>query len=136
MSVPPVLVDWLNEKVFGHTWASVRARRETRVRWRRIAGGRIMNAEFSASIEPAEQFGVFIEEDIIPDAHSDALKNGAITVLFAQGLSPVLRCQLRFYDIAHDDVHSVYAAYYHAAEEAVETLLGVSRDDAEFNILW
>jgi hypothetical protein len=94
-----------------------------------------MQAELSASIARSEEFSLEVIADGIDQQFLAGAKDGAITALLSQSYTPVLAVTLRLYDFKPYADDSSYAAFYHAARQATERLLGVAKE-ARHNIAW
>ena len=93
-----------------------------------------MLAGLTIYVEPSSDFSMHFA-DGIPEEYATAIRNAAISVLLSQGVSPVLGCRIEVESAAVDPNHSSYAAFFFAAKEATEQLIGVA-PGCEHNIQW
>jgi hypothetical protein len=135
MKTPLEVLDWLTNKVEGLPWSSVREPRKVTHEWRRQTGGRTMAAGLTATIAPSPTFSLVVDAVGAEDEYAAGAKNGVLTVLMSQSFSPVLACAIDLTDLQVHPVDSSYAAFYMAAKEATEKLLGVV-PGFEHNIAW
>ena len=135
MKTPAEVLDWLTNKVEGTPWSGVREPRKVTHEWRRQTGGRTMAAGLTASIAPSPTCSLSVAVAGAEDEHAAGAKNGVLTVLMSQSFTPVLACRIDLTDLQVHPVDSSYAAFYMAAKEATEILLGVA-DGFEHNIVW
>jgi hypothetical protein len=126
MTTPPILVDWLTEKVETYSWAGVREARTVAHTWRRATGGRVLSAALSASITPSQEFRLLVEAPNVEAEYVAAARNGVVTVLLSQSHRPVLACTLTLFAFQPHPEDSCYAAFYAVAAEATKQLLGVA----------
>ena len=135
MNTPPVLSQWLTEKVETFRWAGVVEPRTVVHAWRRATGGRVLSAALSASIEPSEQFSLSVEASHLEKEYVAAVRNGVITVLLSQSHLPVLACTVKLFRVSSLHEDSCYAGFYAVATEATQQLLGVVPGSVH-NIRW
>ena len=135
MNTPAAVLDWLTNKVEAMPWSSVGEPRKVTHEWRRQTGGRTMSAGLTATIAPAPTFSLSADAAGVEDEYVAGAKSGVLTVLMSQSFTPVLACAIDLTDLQVHPVDSSYAAFYMAAKEATEKLLGVV-PGFEHNIVW
>ena len=135
MKTPAEVHDWLTDKVQGMPWATVREPRKVTHEWRRQTGGRTMAAGLTAAIAPSPTFSLTVAIAGGEDEYVAGAKNGVLTVLMSQSFTPVLACRIDLTDFQAHPVDSSYAAFFMAAKETTERLLGVA-PGFEHNIVW
>ncbi|MGJ7512664.1 hypothetical protein [Variovorax sp. GT1P44] len=135
MKTPAEVFDWLTNKVEGTPWSSVREHRKVTHEWKRHTGGRTMAAGLTASIAPSPTFSLSVDAAGVEGEYVTGAKDGVFTVLMSQSFTPVLACQIDLTALQVHPVDSSYAAFYMAAKEATERLLGVV-PGFELNIAW
>jgi len=94
-----------------------------------------MAAGLTATIAPSPTFALVVDAAAAEDEYVAGAKDGVLTVLMSQSFSPVLACALDLTELQVHPVDSSYAAFYMAAKEATERLLGVV-PGFEHNIAW
>jgi hypothetical protein len=135
MKIPPVALEWLEEKCSQHSWASVVAERTVKREWVRHTGGRILRAGLSGTIMPSNELHLVIQDEGIPQEYSAAVRNAALSVLLSQSWRPVFNVRLTLFDFAVHPDESAYAPFYAVAQEVVSHLLGVA-PECNHNIRW
>jgi len=135
MKTSSELLEWLNEKVENHQWASVHQERTVEHRWVRHTGGRVIRAGISAAIAPSQSFQFVIDSEAVEPEYVAAAKNAVLSVLLSQSWEPVLRCTVRLFGFQQHEQESSYAAFYAVTKEAIERLLGVVPGHTH-NIVW
>ncbi len=93
-----------------------------------------MLATVTISIEPAQEF-TFQCAPGVSDRYAAAIRNAVLSVLLSQGFSGLLACNVEIESVVVDPVHSSWAAFFFAAREATERLLGLAPGH-EHNIRW
>lgn len=94
-----------------------------------------MAAGLTAAIAPSPTFSLVVDAAGAEDEYVAGAKDGVLTVLMSESFSPVLACAIDLTDLQVHPVDSSYAAFYMAAREATERLLGIA-PGFEHNIVW
>lgn len=135
MRIPSEVLDWLTRKVEERPWSSAREPRTVIHEWRHVTGGRTMAAALTARITPSPRFALLVNAADVEGEYVAAAKDGVLTALLSQSFCPVLACEIELTNLHARPVEASYAAFYMAAKEATEKLLGVV-PGFEHNIDW
>ena len=135
MKTPLEVLDWVANKVEGLPWSSVRVPRKVTHEWRRVTGGRTLAAGLTAAISPSLAFSLVVDAEDVEQEYVAGAKDGVLTVLMSQSFCPVLACAINLTDLQAQPAEASYAAFYMAAKETTEKLLGVA-PGFEHNIEW
>ena len=134
METPREITDWLREKIESHRWVKVSEPRSVAHEFRRQMGGRKMLAAVTMHIEPSQDFSLQFSPDV-PIEYQAAIRNATVSILLSQHQAPVLGCRIEVQSAVVDPNHSSYTAFFFAAKEATEQLIGVAPGCVQ-NIQW
>ena len=94
-----------------------------------------MAARLTAAIAPSAPFSLSVDGAGVEDEYVTGAKNGVMTALLSQSFTAVLACSIDLTDLRAEPFEASYGAFYMAAKEATEKLLGVV-PGFEHNIVW
>ena len=94
-----------------------------------------MAAGLTAAIAPSPTFCLVVNAADVEEEYVAGAKDGVLTVLISQSFCPVLACAIDLTDLQAQPAEASYAAFYMAAKEVTEKLLGVV-PGFEHNIEW
>lgn len=94
-----------------------------------------MAAVLTAKIPPSSRFALAVSTTHVEREYVAAANDGVLTVLLSQNFGPVFACEIDLTDLHAHPFEASYAAFYMAAKEATEKLLGVAAG-FEQNIEW
>lgn len=89
-------------------------------------GGRNMTAGLTAAIAPSRAFSLRVDAPGVENDYVAGARNGVLTVLMSQSSEAVLACEIELTDFQVHPLDSSYHAFFMAAKEATERLLGVA----------
>ncbi len=93
-----------------------------------------MLATVTMGIEPAQSFSMNFSAGISQKTEA-AIGNAVLSVLLSQDIAAILGCNVEVESVVEDPIHSSDAAFFVAAKEATEKLIGIA-PGFERNIRW